>query len=282
MNRWTLFGVLCGVLVSGLPQVPQFRAVVKEVRVDVLVIRNGEPVTGLAQADFEVRDNGAVQRINALTSEDLPVNVVLALDASNSVKGKRLGHLQQAGRHLIAGLRATEQAALVRFADTVVIGSGLTGNLAAVDRALMSPAEGRNTPLVDAADCALLLAGTSPGTRSLVIVFSDGIEVSSYMTRAAALETAKRSDAVVYGVTLNKSPESFIGDLADTTGGEMIRLDKVDDLDTAFARVLERFRHRYVLSFTPSADEKGEWHRLDVRVRQRGVTVQSRRGYFGS
>ena len=102
------------------------------------------------------------------------------------------------------------------------------------------------------------------------------------MTRAAALETAKRSDAVVYGVTLNKSPESFIGDLADTTGGEMIRLDKVDDLDTAFARVLERFRHRYVLSFTPSADEKGEWHRLDVRVRQRGVTVQSRRGYFGS
>ena len=109
MNRSTLFGVLCWALVAGSPQVPQFRAVVKEVRVDVLVTRNGDPVTGLTQADFEVRDNGAVQKINALTSEDLPVNVVLALDASSSVKGERLSHLQQAG-HVDEGADAGDPA----------------------------------------------------------------------------------------------------------------------------------------------------------------------------
>ena len=280
MNRWTAGGVLCAALVAGAPQA-QFRTTVKEVRVDVLVTRNGRPVTGLTMADFDVRDNGAPQRINSLTSEELPVNVVLVLDASASVEGERLQHLQQAGRLLLRALRPTDQAALVRFADTVSIGAELTKNASAVETALMAPAEGRDTPLVDATDTAVMLASASPGPRALVLVFSDGVEVSSYLTRSAALETAKRSDAVVYGVTLDKSHQSFISDVAEATAGEVIRLDKVNDLDTAFARVLERFRHRYVLSFTPAADSAPGWHRLDVRAKARGAKVTARPGYFG-
>jgi VWFA-related protein len=280
MNRWTAGGVLCAALVAGAPRA-QFRTTVKEVRVDVLVTRNGRPVSGLTMADFDVRDNGAPQRINSLTSEELPVNVVLVLDASASVEGERLQHLRQAGRLLLRALRPTDQAALMRFADTVSIGAELTKNASAVEAALMAPAEGRDTPLVDATDTAVMLASASPGPRALVLVFSDGVEVSSYLTRPAALETAKRSDAVVYGVTLDKSHQSFISDVAEATAGEVIRLDKVNDLDTAFARVLERFRHRYVLSFTPATDAAPGWHRLDVRAKARGAKVTARPGYFG-
>jgi VWFA-related protein len=281
MNQWPVFGIVCAAFVSGSAQVPQFRSVVKEVRVDVLVTDKGEPVPALTTADFEVRDNGAVQQINSLTSEELPVNVVLVLDASASVEGERLQHLRQAARLLLSALRPTDEAALIRFADTVAIGPGLTSNAAAVESALASSSEGSDTPLVDAADSALILASSSPGPRALVLVFSDGVEVSSYMARASVLETAKRSDAVVYGVTLDKSHQMFISDLADVTAGEVIRLDKVNDLDTAFARVLERFRHRYVLSFTPAPDSAPAWHRLEVRVKPRGVKVTARPGYFG-
>jgi Ca-activated chloride channel homolog len=251
------------------------------VRVDVLVTNKGQPVTGLTVADFEVRDNGVLQRINSLTSEELPVNVILVLDVSASVEGERLQHLRQAGHLLLSALRLTDQAALVRFADTVGIGPALTSDAASVEAALASPTQGSDTPLVDAAASALILASVSPGPRALVLVFSDGVEVSSYLTRTEVLETAKRSDAVVYGVTLDKSHQTILGDLAETTGGEVIRLDKVNDLDTAFARVLDRFRHRYVLSFTPASDSAPGWHRLEVRVKPRGVKVTARAGYFG-
>ena len=46
------------------PQPPTFRVGVGAVRVDVTVIgRNGLPVTDLTREDFEVREDGAVQRV---------------------------------------------------------------------------------------------------------------------------------------------------------------------------------------------------------------------------
>jgi VWFA-related protein len=136
------------------------------------------------------------------------------------------------------------------------------------------------TALVDATHLGILLAESEPG-RGLVIVFSDGIEVSSYLPADAVLETARRSDAVVYGVALrNVARPPFLRDLAETSGGEFLEIVSPLDIEPVFQRVLEEFRHRYLLSYTPTGVERAGWHRLQVRVRQRGVSVKARPGYF--
>jgi VWFA-related protein len=113
-----------------------------------------------------------------------------------------------------------------------------------------------------------------------VIVFSDGVEVSSYLNADAVLDTAKRSDAVVYGVALrNLGP--FLRDLTDATGGDLFEIESTRELDAAFAMVLDQFRHRYLLSYTPRGVERGGWHRLQVRLAQGGATVRARPGYLG-
>ena len=47
-----------------------------------------------------------------------------------------------------------------------------------------------------------------------------------------------------------------------------------------FVSVLEEFRHRYLLSFSPGGVSTDGWHRLEVRVKRRGVTVKARPGYL--
>src|SRR3954463_958936 len=74
-----------------------FSSRVEAVRVDVLVTENGLPVRGLAPADFELRDNGVPQQIDLISFDQVPLNVVLALDMSDSVAGERLQRLQAAG-----------------------------------------------------------------------------------------------------------------------------------------------------------------------------------------
>ena len=64
----------------------QFSSRVEAVRVDVLVTEDGVPVSDLTAADFEVRDNGVVQQIDLVSSELIPLNVVLALDLSASAE----------------------------------------------------------------------------------------------------------------------------------------------------------------------------------------------------
>ncbi len=70
---------------------PTFSTKVEAVRVDVLVTEKGRPVAGLTAEDFEVFDNGVRQQPRLAAFEQMPINVTLALDASNSVVGDRSG-----------------------------------------------------------------------------------------------------------------------------------------------------------------------------------------------
>jgi hypothetical protein len=76
----------------------RFRSSAQAVLVDVQVLEGNVPVAGLTAADFELRDSGVAQKIEAVTFEDVPVSLMLALDVSGSVKGAPLEHLKEAAR----------------------------------------------------------------------------------------------------------------------------------------------------------------------------------------
>jgi VWFA-related protein len=256
-----------------------FTAGVEAVRVDVLVTRGGQPVPGLTARDFQVRDEGALQQVDHVAFEELPLNVVLALDASGSLTGPRELQLRAASGRLLDGLKPVDQAALIRFGDAVTIRSELTRQIAVVRDALNEGVPIGETSLVDASYAAILLGESQPG-RALVIVFTDGVEVSSYLDTATVIGIAKRSDAVVYGVALTIGGRpTFLQDLADATGGELLEVGANDDLGATFQKVLEQFRRRYVVSYTPTGVARAGWHRLQVRVNQPGLTVKARPGY---
>jgi VWFA-related protein len=135
------------------------------------------------------------------------------------------------------------------------------------------------TSLIDAAHAGMLL-GESDAGRSLLIVFSDGVDTSSWLTADSVLETARRGDVVVYAVEVGDLRESFPRDLSDATGGRLFSVESTKDLSATFSKILEEFRMRYLVSYSPQGVDPGGWHRLDVRVKNRRVTVKARPGYF--
>jgi VWFA-related protein len=267
-------------LAQPLQQAGTFRASVDAVRVDVLVTESGRPVPGLVPSDFEVFDNGVRQRIDQFVSEEVPLNLLLALDTSSSIQGQRAMRLRAASRGVLDRLRPQEQSALVTFSEAILVPQDLTSDRTAIRRALEQPLPIGSTSLADACYTALVLADSQPG-RSLVLVFTDGVDVSSYLNPDAVLEAAKRSDAVIYGVTVKGMGRSdFMRSLATASGGEVFEAESSETLDKTFARVLEQFRSRYLFSYTPQGVERRGWHRLEVRVKRPGAAVNSRPGYI--
>jgi VWFA-related protein len=262
-------------------QAPTFRAGVEKVRVDVLVTRGGRPVTNLAPGDFDLLDNGVPQRIDGYGAfDEIPLNLVLAIDASTSVAGRQAELLRGACHSVLAELQKDDQAGLVVFGDAVVVRSGLSGDIASVRAAVDRPLPPGQTALADAVRTSLLLAESDAG-RSLVLVFSDGVEVSSYLALEAVTEAVRRSDAVVYAVVPRGATRPpFLGDLAEASAGGVIEIGSALDVGPAFSKVLEEFRHRYLLSYTPTGVEGAGWHELKVRVRRSGVSVKARPGYL--
>jgi VWFA-related protein len=257
-----------------------FSTQVEAVRVDVLVTDGGRPVRGLKRSDFEITDSGVPQRVDFASFEQVPLNVVLVLDMSDSVKGSRLGHLQAAARALVDGLRPADQAALVTFSHRVSVRQRLSGEREWLRKALDRPEGTGDTSLVDAAFTGIML-GESDAGRALLIVFSDGLDTMSWLSPAAVLETARRAEVVTYGVTVgDRKADPFLEELTELTGGALYKVESSKDLGAVFLRVLDEFRGRYLLSYSPQGVPKDGWHRLEVRVKGRRRAVKARPGYL--
>jgi VWFA-related protein len=133
--------------------------------------------------------------------------------------------------------------------------------------------------VVDGAFAALVAAEQDVG-RSLVMMFGDGADTASWLQPEQVIDTGRRADAVVYAVTAGRGGRMrFLDALATATGGRLIEVEETRDLPRTFAAILDEFRTRYLVTYTPRGVEAKGWHRLEVRVKRNGVSVRARPGY---
>jgi hypothetical protein len=70
----------------------------------------------------------------------------------------------------------------------------------------------------------------------------------------------------------------FMEAIASATGGRVIKADETSNLPKAFEEILQEFRTRYVITYSPASDAPG-WHAIDLKVKGRRAEVKARRGY---
>jgi VWFA-related protein len=272
----------------------QFRTEANAVRIEALVLDGGRPVAGLTAADVVVTDNGRPQTIRMRVLEREPIDVALALDVSDSVRGARLNHLRAAALALVAQLSPADRATLLTFDHTLSLGPRDAAPEALVPRLRTLTPQGL-TSLVDAVTAALVWSAGRERPM-LAAVFSDGEDTASWTSPAHALALAARSEAVVDVIVAGEAMpvtgalqaqarlrgptayERFLGDLAAATGGRVRNGGAGAGLADAFKASVDQFRARYEITYAPSTDAPG-WHAVEVRVPGRSATIHARRGY---
>lgn len=279
MIRAALLALAAAALLTPAPQQPTFRARVDGVRVDVMVVDNSrKPLRGLTPSDFEIRDNGVLQTVDVISFGEVPLSVTLAFDLSDSVAGERLLQLGHSLRGLADALEARDEAAFLTFDHAVSLRCPMSTNVACVRAALDGVTPAGQTALIDGVFSGIIVGESEVG-RSLLMVFSDGIDTASYMTPALVLDAARQSDVVAYAVTTGGARTTFIDDLAEITGGRVMAAKRNIDLSATFRAVLDEFRYRYLVTYTPTGVAREGWHTLDVRVKRPGARVRARPGY---
>lgn len=263
------------------PQRPAFSSHALGVRVDVLVTDGRKPVAGLTAADFRLLDNGVEQTFDLVGSSDVPINAVLALDTSASTTGERLRHLVAASASLLDGLKPADRASLITFSHAVAPRVALTSDLKPVRSELARISPSGETSIMDGVYTALTVTLAQTG-RSLIVVCTDGYDVSSWLEPSEVIDAARRSNAVVYAAaSADTRRSSALRDLAEATGGQVLPVRTDRDLGETFRRILAEFRSRYVLAYSPSGVAPEGFHTLDVRVTRGGLKVKARPGYVG-
>src|SRR5437016_5332168 len=94
---------------------PVMRVAVNLVMVDATVkTKAGQILGDLKKDDFELREDGAAQKVEIFSRDELPLNVALVLDLSDSIE-PFLAPLREAANTALAALKPQDEVALFTF-----------------------------------------------------------------------------------------------------------------------------------------------------------------------
>jgi tight adherence protein B len=227
-------------------------------RLDPAAVRVTE--NGHGVVDVSVTPAGAAGGVSSGT--------VLAIDASNSMRGAPIEGAMDAARAFAARRNVNQRLGVLTFNSSTHVAVSLTTSQAAIDRALVKqPQLGFKTNLYDAVAQAIVLdraAGIGAGS---VIVMSDGADIGSTVTLEQVIESAKIAHIRVFTVGLRSKTfrAGPLQQLATATGGSFSRADSPTDLQGIYEQLGLRLAQEYILTYH-SIVKPGSRVTLDVSI----------------
>src|SRR6202161_235582 len=154
--------------------------------------------------------------------------------------------------------------------------------------------------------------------RKAIVVLTDGVDRGSKETLRDAIETAQRSDTLVYSILFadkegygnsggyggghmggmggggmggggrRRYPQEsrpdgkkILQQLSKETGGRFFEVTKKESIDQIYAEIDEELRNQYALGYTPGkADADAGYHKIELTTRQKDAAVQTREGFY--
>jgi Ca-activated chloride channel homolog len=259
------------------------------VRVDVNLVlvdatvktKAGQIMADLKKGDFELREDGVAQKVEVFSRDELPLNVALVLDLSDSI-GPFLGPLRDAATTALAALKPEDEVALFTFSTEAELRVPFTNDKTEIAQQINAFHVGGATNINDGIFVAAkYLLNAPPKGRRVIILISDdvGTDAGGQGTRDIVTESIA-ADAVLYNLKIpgyNPPATLFFAGLIpglvnirkvmDQTGGEIFDVQDVAHLNAAFRALIQRIKTRYTLGYyTQASAAEGKPHKLDVRL----------------
>jgi tight adherence protein B len=225
---------------AGYPTVRATVVTPKPVATAPSVTENGRPVVG-----FRAVNLGREK------------SVMLVFDRSQSMIGQALRDASAAARQFVGSKPAQDRIAVVAVGKKAVQLTSFSSNPAEADAALRTIEVDtvRGTALYDGILVATQALAADVNPTRVLILLTDGQEVSSDASLEQAIASAREAHVTVYAIGI-ESP-SFrpapLQRLAEKTGGRYVGASGTEDLKQIYAALAEELRRTWQLSYVTSA-----------------------------
>jgi VWFA-related protein len=299
---------------------PTFGSSVDMVALNVTVTASsGAYVRDLGPRDFVVYEDGLAQDVTVFGAGDVPIDLVLLLDLSASVRD-RVDLVRAAAKGFLRTLREDDRGAVIGFNQSVRVLSALTSDKASLSNAVDSASASGGTALYSALYIALRgldgprrraappaepappPAGVQPAEplrRRVLVVLSDGLDTSSLVSYEDVLQSLRESGVLLYTIHLKRlnqididallpgrrakpTGEYVLRTLARETGARAFTAQELTALPGIYADIAAELSSQYLLGFVPVSHEGAQkFHALSVAVPGRAnAQARTRMGYL--
>jgi len=277
-------------------QQPVFRAETDVVPVYVTVRdTEGRAVTTLTADDFLIRVDGRESPIATFSNEPQPFAAVLLVDFSASMSAHRRA-VRDATAEFVARLLPGDRVRLGAFSNRIVLAPDVfTGERHALLDALRWQVShvdaGGASPVWLAARQSLDALESQP-LRRVLVMLSDGHDAPGRgqggVSDTAVVRLARHANVLVYALgfvhrraalsaydrPVVHGPNPRLEALADHSGGRFFEIDRSPDFTRLFTDIIDELHSQYLIG-VPVEVRDGRRHRLEVRLRQRGLRVRA-------
>jgi Ca-activated chloride channel homolog len=269
------------------------------IRVDVNLVsviasvldKNNRPVPDLQRDQFEIYEDGKLQKIELFEAEtQQPLDLVLMVDSSLSEIKELQFETDAAARFIGQVVRPDDRMGIFEFADTVTQLAGFSDNVSQLQSAVRHVIPGDGTALYDAVYLGSdALAKRPTDRRRVLILITDAGETTSRADFETARRAAVRAEALLYTIVIqpvkgengrNTAGEHALETIADSTGGAMYYPGDVSQLDAIFDRINRELRTQYRMGYYPQPrPAQGVYRSIEVRVKGE-YKVRYRKSYY--
>lgn len=275
-------------------KIPTVRIRSDEVNVVFTVVdKDGKFVRDLKQDQFRILDNKLPPRqiMNFAAQTDLPLQVGLLIDASNSIRDRFQFEKDAASEFLYEIIRPkTDRAFVLAFDEQWDVTQDFTGDIDKLRTGVRVIKAGGGTAMWDAVYFAcrdkLMKEQAGGSVRRAIILISDGEDNQSRVYRQEAIDMAQRAEVIIYTISTSLVERHTKGDddlraLADATGGHAFFPVKLDDVVTAFTDIQEELRSQYMISYRPDQFvPNGQFRPIQILTDSKKYKVRAKKGYY--
>jgi Ca-activated chloride channel family protein len=246
---------------------------------------HGHFVRGLPKSVFHVAEDGRAQTISYFASEDVPLELIVAVDMSGSMT-PAMPKLRKAVKEFLGAVPGQDPVTLLGFNDTLFTLARRSTDQAERVKAVERLAPWGSTALYDAVLRGVDMLGRQAGRKALV-VFTDGEDQGSHASINDVERRLQSSDVTLYMVGQGRgvSTDAFkkiMLRLVAPTGGRALFTDSIDELHDAFNELLDELSNQYLVGYPPSNSRRDDtWRRIKVDV-DGYHQVRARQGYLAS
>lgn len=243
---------------------------------------HGRFVRGLTRDAFRIYEDGVRQTITNFASEDTPLELVVAVDFSGSMKDA-MPTVKAAIRKFLSSLRPADRVTILGFNDNVFTVAASTADLAARLKAIERLAPWGGTALYDVLIRSVGELGQQAGRRAFVL-FSDGEDLHSKASLDTAELRLESSDAVLYAIGQGRAPDmkslrKVLERLSEKSGGRAF-FEDLDGLDAVFREIVTDLSNQYLIGYVPQDNRRdSRWRELRIEIPGKDYRIRARKGY---
>ena len=276
------------------PQIQDYRVGVKVELVSLFATvhdRRGKVVTGLNQDYFIIYDNDARQPISQFSREYMPLSIVILLDTSSSMSGKKLDNAKKSLIQFLTRLNPGDEAMLMTFNSRPLVIQGFTQDLDRIRRSIRRLEGNGSTALYDAILLGLKQSQNAHNRRQVLLLLSDGVNTYGSAELKGTIAVLRRSATELFAIGLETDlleelqykaiTETVLDQLTSSAGGESFIVVQSKELGKICDEISERMHHQYTFAYYPPKAPDGRWRNVRIETRIPGLTVvASKTGYY--